>query len=223
MIKPGSIDQSVMLTRLVNWGARHMPPLATSELNNEAIALLSLWVTNDLAAANSPPVANSDTIQRYPLSGARVLISTLLANDSDPDNDVLAFVSVASISINGAVVSRQGEWINYTPPSGFTNDDVFTYQITDNRGDPVTGTVNVLVTSDPVPSPNLAITDLGNGSYRIHFDGIPDLTYRIEYTATLNPPQWETLGSRTADANGMYEMDTPPSGFDQGFYRSVYP
>jgi mono/diheme cytochrome c family protein len=223
VIKPGSIDQSMILTRLVNWGTRHMPPLATSELNAEAIALLSRWVTNDLAGANSPPVANTDTIQRYLFAGTKVLISTLLANDSDSNGDELSFVAVASMSTNGAAVSRQGDWIHYTPPQGFTNDDAFTYQITDNRGEPVTGIVNVLVTSDP-PSPNLSVTDLGNGSYRIRFDGIPNLTYRVEYTPSLNPLQWQTLGSRTADANGMFEIiDTPPAGFGQRFYRSVYP
>jgi len=224
VIKPGSIDHSMMLTRLANWGSRHMPPLATSELNREAIALLSRWVTNDLVGANSPPVANTDTIHRYALGGTRVLISALLANDSDANGDALSFVSMASMSTNGAGVSRDGEWIYYTPPSGFTNDDAFTYQITDNRSAPVIGTVNVLVTSDPVPSPNLSVTDLGNGSYRIRFDGIPDLTYRIEYTPALNPPQWQMLGSGTADATGMFEMiDTPPPGFGQRFYRSVYP
>jgi hypothetical protein len=223
VIKPGSIDQSMILTRLANWGSLHMPPLATSELNQEAIALLSRWITNDLVGANSPPVASTDTIQRYLFGGTKVLISTLLANDSDANGDELSFVAVASMSTNGAAVSRQGEWIHYTPAAGFTNEDAFTYQITDNRGEPVTGTVNVLVTSDP-PSPNLSVTDLGNGSYRIRFDGIPNLTYRIEYTATFSPPQWQTLGSGTADANGMFEIiDTPPPGFGQRFYRSVYP
>jgi glucose/arabinose dehydrogenase len=224
VIKPGSLEQSMMLTRLSNWGSRHMPPLATSELNREAIDLLSRWITNDLAGANSPPVANTDTIRRHPSSGTRVLISALLTNDTDANGDPLSFVSVASMSSNGAGVSRQGEWIYYTPLSGFTNDDAFTYQITDNRSQPVTGTVNVLATPEEVPSPNLTVTDLGNGSYRIRFDGIPDLTYRVEYTPTMAPPQWQTLGSRTADANGIFEIvDTPPPGFGQRFYRSVYP
>jgi hypothetical protein len=169
-------------------------------------------------------VASTDTISRHPFGGTRVLISTLLANDSDANDDALSFVSAASMSTGGATVSREGDWIYYTPRSGFTNDDAFTYQITDNRSAPVAGTVNVLANSEEVPSPNLTVTDLGNGSYRIRFDGIPGLTYRIEYTPTLNPLQWQTLGSRTADANGMFEMvDTPPAGFTQRFYRSVYP
>jgi glucose/arabinose dehydrogenase/mono/diheme cytochrome c family protein len=224
VVKPGSLAQSILYRRVAEMGSKHMPPLATSELNHEAIALLSRWITNDLTGANSPPVAGVDTILRYPASGTRVLVSTLLANDSDANGDILSFVSVASTSTGGAAVSRQGDWIHYSPPAGFTNDDAFTYQITDSRSAPVTGTVNVVVSSDQVPSPNLTVTDLGNGSYRIRFDGIPDLTYRIEYTTNLTPAQWQTLGSATADENGMFQIvDTPPAGFGQRFYRSIYP
>lgn len=50
VIKPGSLEHSMMLGRIAELGPRHMPPLATSELNLEAIALLARWITNDLAS-----------------------------------------------------------------------------------------------------------------------------------------------------------------------------
>ena len=49
VIRPGSIERSLLLRRIANLGDVHMPPLATSELNQEAIALLTQWITNDLA------------------------------------------------------------------------------------------------------------------------------------------------------------------------------
>jgi len=49
VIKPGSLDHSVLLTRLANLGHDHMPPLATTVLNSQAIELLSDWITNRLA------------------------------------------------------------------------------------------------------------------------------------------------------------------------------
>lgn len=49
VISPGNAGQSMMLTRVANPGTFHMPPLATSVLNDEAINLLSTWITNDLA------------------------------------------------------------------------------------------------------------------------------------------------------------------------------
>jgi len=48
VIKPGSLEKSVLFSRLASLGERHMPPLATSVLNLEALKLLSLWITNSL-------------------------------------------------------------------------------------------------------------------------------------------------------------------------------
>jgi hypothetical protein len=121
-------------------------------------------------------------------------------------------------------VVRQGDWISYTAPDGFSNEDAFTYTISDGRGQPVTGTVNVKITPGTLPSPNLTAFDLGNGSYRIRFDGIPGFTYRIEYTQNLEPADWKTLGSETANQVGLFEIvDTPPQGAGPRFYRSAFP
>jgi hypothetical protein len=49
VIKPGSLDRSALFSRIANLGPSHMPPLATSVLNVEAIELLSAWITNSLA------------------------------------------------------------------------------------------------------------------------------------------------------------------------------
>jgi hypothetical protein len=53
VIKPGSLERSVLLTRLANLGHDHMPPLATTVLNSQAIELLSDWITNGLAQYQS--------------------------------------------------------------------------------------------------------------------------------------------------------------------------
>ena len=44
VIKPGYLENSVLLTRVANLGSDHMPPLATSVLNQQAIDLLSAWI-----------------------------------------------------------------------------------------------------------------------------------------------------------------------------------
>jgi uncharacterized repeat protein (TIGR03806 family) len=46
VIKPGSLAQSVLLTRVAALGADHMPPLATSVVNQPAVDLLSAWITS---------------------------------------------------------------------------------------------------------------------------------------------------------------------------------
>ncbi len=45
-----------------------------------------------VATGGGEPVAGADQLRRYASSGVKVRIATLLANDSDPDGDALAFV-----------------------------------------------------------------------------------------------------------------------------------
>ena len=72
----------------------------------------------------------------------------------------------------------------------------------------------------PLPS----ISALGDGSFRIRFQGAPERSYRVEYTESLAAPNWRTLGIRTAGANGSFEViDRPLAGSPARFYRSVYP
>jgi len=172
---------------------------------------------------NTPPVAGADTIERFGTNGTKVQIATLLANDSDADEDVITFVDVSPTSSQGGTVTRQGDWLHYTPPVGFTNVDTFTYTISDGRGNPVTGTVTVQVMEDG-PALNMTVVDLGNGYYRLRFDGIPNRFCIIQYTSTLNPPNWQTLTSGTSDQFGMFEyVDHPAEEINMRFYRSVYP
>ncbi|MEO7677891.1 MAG: MBG domain-containing protein [Verrucomicrobiota bacterium] len=185
-----------------------------------------IGVTNSLAqnqVINTPPVAGNDSIARYSTQGAKVRLSTLLANDSDADGDTLN-ITVSSTSANAGTIAVRGGWVYYTPATGFTNADSFTYTIEDGRGGSVVGTVAVTIKVDVDPGQNLTITSLGEGSFRISGSGIPDRTYRLQATDTLAPADWQDIadGSRTADSTGAFELiDTGVSG--TRFYRSVYP
>src|SRR4030095_16725739 len=172
---------------------------------------------------NTPPVASTDAIDRYPTNGTKVEIATLLTNDTDADGDPVGFLGVNPTSVNGGTVSVQGGWIYYEPPPGYTNVDFFNYSITDGHGTLVTGLVIVRLKSDG-PALNLTIADLGNGSYRLRFSGIPNRFCIIQYTPTLNPPNWLTLVSGTSDPFGVFQYtDTPPGGTVSRWYRSLYP
>ena len=186
-----------------------------------------LGATNTLAQTlliNTPPVATVDTMQRTSTNSAKVLLSALLANDSDADGNAFAFVSLSPTGAIGGTVSLSGPWVYYTPPAGSTNGDSFTYTIADSFNATATGTVSVTIQSAPVPAPNLEIRDLANGSFLLRFDGIPATTYRIEWTDDVALAGWQTLGSSTADAFGAFTLiDTPPGGQPRRFYRSVHP
>jgi hypothetical protein len=177
-----------------------------------------------LQLINTPPVAGQDTIPRWPATGAKVAVATLLTNDSDADGDGVTFVSFSPISAHGGAVSLTNGWILYVPPAGFTNNDSFTYTITDGRGELAVGSVIVAISTNPPPQPRLAIQSLGNGSSRIQVDAISGIHCQIEYADNPVSPNWRPLVSGNANAYGLFEwVDTPPPGEAQRYYRSVYP
>jgi len=53
VIAPGSLANSVLFQRVANLGPGHMPPLATSVVNTQAVSLLAAWITNGLAGYQS--------------------------------------------------------------------------------------------------------------------------------------------------------------------------
>ncbi len=62
------------------------------------------------------------------------------------------------------------------------------------------------------------------GGYRISFIGNPGQQYTVQFTPALHPPNWQTLGVQTANAQGtFFVIDTPPPGTAQRFYRAIQP
>ena len=50
VVRPGSLDQSMLFRRVSHMGSGHMPPLGTSELNEEAVELLRQWITTSVGS-----------------------------------------------------------------------------------------------------------------------------------------------------------------------------
>ncbi|CAG1018901.1 partial Hemolysin, chromosomal, partial [Burkholderiaceae bacterium] len=69
--------------------------------------------------------------------------ATLLANDSDPENNPLSFVSVQG-AVNGSVAMSAGN-IVFTPQANYSGPASFTYTVSDGQGGTSTGTVSVNV------------------------------------------------------------------------------
>lgn len=73
-----------------------------------------------------------------------------------------------------------------------------------------------------VPPPVLSITQLGNGSFAIHGQGIAGLNYQFQFTTNLIVPTWQTLGAVTASSSGLFALTNSVTAAPR-FYRSVYP
>ncbi|WP_182866243.1 Ig-like domain-containing protein [Rhodopirellula sp. JC639] len=112
-------------------------------------------VTVTLTPVNDPPTGLDDTFEVVEGTSANRL--DVLANDSlDPDDDGTLTVTSASSNTAGASVqvSSDGLAVNYTPASGFTGTDSFTYVVSDGAAtDTVTVTVTV-ISSNPPPTAN---------------------------------------------------------------------
>jgi hypothetical protein len=171
---------------------------------------------------NSLPLAGADTVMRDPNATLEIPIPLLLANDSDPDGDLVSFVAMDPLSAHGGTVVSNANSILYNPPSGFTNSDSFFYSISDGLGAPVTALVTINIRQDSGPPPSLWIANFGNNSFSLNGSGASNRTYRIESVDDLSGTNWQTLGSTTADGAGNFRYTNSPAG-EMRFYRAVYP
>ncbi|HLX60581.1 MAG TPA: Ig-like domain-containing protein [Planctomycetota bacterium] len=125
-------------------------------------------VTVNVTAVNQPPIANPDTITAQQNSPRLVAVSVLLSNDSPgPSNEsaqTLTLTGVSAASTQGGTVTLNANVVTYTPPSGFSGTDTFTYTITDNgltdgTPDPKTATGTVTVNVGAINQPPTAFPD----------------------------------------------------------------
>lgn len=84
---------------------------------------------------NTAPLAVDDNISvNAELAAIRIPLNTLLANDSDADNDSLSFVGLGSVS-NGSVTFDESGHLLFTPSQAFAEQGgSFVYQIQDAQG-----------------------------------------------------------------------------------------
>lgn len=97
-------------------------------------------IVNGPGGANQPPTATNDTATTAP--GVAILID-VLANDSDPNGDPLS-ISIDGAPQHGTAVVQNGK-VLYTPNSGFSGTDNFTYVASDDKGGTATALVTITV------------------------------------------------------------------------------
>ena len=124
------------------------------DASNKEVTATVIVTVNDV---NVPPVLQDDTASTD--EGKAVTID-VLANDTDADEDLLSIVSFSNPA-NGNVNQLDGKLV-YTPKSGFSGEDAFTYIVTDANTEDVTATVIVTVkkvNKVPVAKDDVASTD----------------------------------------------------------------
>ena len=82
-----------------------------------------------------------------------------------------------------------------------------------------------LIEHSPEPLMSLKLAKQENGSMRIQLRTLPTSPCRIEWTDSLNPPDWHTLGEGaiTSDANGYISIVDPDAAtVRQRYYRAIH-
>ena len=145
----------------------------------------------------------------------------ILLQCSDPGGLTLTVISVGPASAQGGVATMDTTTVTYAPPSPqFTGADSFSYTIQNTAGAVASGTINVTV-NPPTYPPNAITVVRTGGSFTATFNGVPGLTYTIEFSDDLIG-LWQSLvppGTVTADANGLFQF-SDTSGNAQRFYRA---
>ncbi|KKC38903.1 hypothetical protein WH87_08100 [Devosia epidermidihirudinis] len=116
-------------------------------LNNTAGT--NYWVDviySGVALPNDPPIARNDNgflVQRNtPITFSA---ATLLANDTDPNNDPLTIIGAGAASGGTVVFNAQNQTLTFTPNANFTGQASFGYSISDGRGGTGSALVNMEV------------------------------------------------------------------------------
>ncbi|MGE5612038.1 MAG: tandem-95 repeat protein, partial [Bacillota bacterium] len=107
---------------------------------------------NDVAvkyvgSTNTPPVAKGDALRTNEDTSLTIAAASLLANDTDADQDPLAIVAVLAADPTKATVELRGDQVIFNPALNFNGTTSFTYTISDGRRGTAVGTVVVTVDS----------------------------------------------------------------------------
>lgn len=149
----------------------------TGTLNGASFTFSSLGVTaSDMEAfkvivdgteqtptppANIAPIAQDDA---FSVISGQTLTGSVLANDTDANQNVLSVVPEHLTTASGGAVSLlENGSLTYTPGAGFTGHDVITYTTLDGFGGQDTANIDITVSAKPDTAP-VAVADFINAN-----------------------------------------------------------
>ncbi len=119
------------------------------DVRDEFGATRTIDVELTVIPLNDPPNAQNDSGFEVLEDGAITInVADLLANDTDPNDDVLILTNVERFPLNGKVVLNDGGTITFTPRIDFNGRAGFKYLISDGRGGFDTAFVAINVVPD---------------------------------------------------------------------------
>ncbi len=165
----------------LNVGANPIDVQVTGEFG---APVLTYTVTVTRAAA--PPIPGALAIATTKGNPVTFSEAALLALGTDPGG----FTPLTLIGVGqptggaptGSVTNSPGVSITFTPDVAFTGTDTFAYTIQNTQGVQASGTITVTVTDFVARA--VSVSNVG-GTFSATFAGVPNVSYRIEYTDSL--------------------------------------
>jgi gliding motility-associated-like protein len=179
----------------------------------------------NVVPVNLPPVAIDDinnTLENTPVSG------NVITNDSDPDGDNISVSSNTNPSNGTVVVNPDGSY-TYTPNTGYTGEDQFSYVICDNGvPGPLCDTAIVFIEIIPVTTDNnppianhdeaVTLVNVPVGGNVLTNDADPDGDNIILNTTPISNPSNGTV-VLNPDGTFIYTPNTDYVGTDVFVYE----
>jgi len=112
-------------------------------------------------------VITEETLTVETDQNSTTILINVVANATDADGDPLTISELGTPSAGGTVAIQDNQ-VAYTPATGFSGQETFTYTLTDGEGGTVSGTVSVSVIAPPPPPLGIASAssnDSGGGSF----------------------------------------------------------
>lgn len=181
-------------------------------------------------AVNEAPVANDDNYSMAQDGSVSASAgSGVLANDSDAEGDPLTAVLVSEVS-NGTLSLNGNGAFSYTPTSGFSGTDSFSYTVNDGTDDAASAavvTITVSSTTNNAPVPEVINTSLltsASGGPSIPPENTLHLLQDSIGTMVVDPNDPDVGDTHSfsisVPANGMADVDasgnvsyTPTAGY----------
>lgn len=173
-------------------------------------------VTVQLRAVNDNPVAVNDSLDTVKTTDKDVFIPVLINDTLGPDiGETLTVIQVGTPNQGGTVrLGTGGNGVIYTPRSGFTGNETFTYTISDGNGGTSTASVTVTV-SPAVPPPTVVgesftiVEDAAAAEFDVLSNDLPAQTGDTLSITDVRAPN----GTATITSNGTRLTFAPNANF----------
>ena len=167
----------------------------------------------------SPLVAKAATFNRAKGTALRIPIQSILSTFVRNDNSLNLELAAIGSSTNGASISADGTYINFSP-TNYNVSESFSYIIRASNNVEWRSTNWITVSVTNAASLQILGPYTGGGGITLKCAGIAGYTYILERTGNLTEPvNWSTIGvKQTAPANGLLSFpDTSP--INPAYYR----